>query len=249
MRLENKVALVTGAGGGLGEAIARLFASEGAQLIISDINESAVKAVAADIGAVGLAHDVSNEDDWASVVASAESEYGGLDILVNNAGIFEVKPLLETSTEDYMRIITINQLGCFLGMRSAIPLQKKRGGGAIVNISSTQGMLGLKGASGYVASKFAVRGMTKVAALEHGDDGIRVNSVHPGPMETQMAARVLDADPDPGQPNPIDELPLKRVADPMEVARMVLFLASDESSYSTGSEFSADGGMQAGPRF
>jgi 3alpha(or 20beta)-hydroxysteroid dehydrogenase len=249
MRLENKIALVTGAGGGLGEAIARLFASEGAQLIISDINESAVKAVAADIGAVGLAHDVSNEDDWASVVASAESEYGGLDILVNNAGIFEVKPLLETSTEDYMRIITINQLGCFLGMRSAIPLQKKRGGGAIVNISSTQGMLGLKGASGYVASKFAVRGMTKVAALEHGDDGIRVNSVHPGPMETQMAARVLDADPDPGQPNPIDELPLKRVADPMEVARMVLFLASDESSYSTGSEFSADGGMQAGPRF
>lgn len=249
MRLENKVALVTGAGGGLGEAIARLFASEGAQLIISDINESAVKAVAADIGAVGLAHDVSNEDDWASVVASAENEYGGLDILVNNAGIFEVKPLLETSTEDYMRIITINQLGCFLGMRSAIPLQKKRGGGAIVNISSTQGMLGLKGASGYVASKFAVRGMTKVAALEHGDDGIRVNSVHPGPMETQMAARVLDADPDPGQPNPIDELPLKRVADPMEVARMVLFLASDESSYSTGSEFSADGGMQAGPRF
>ena len=249
MRLENKVALVTGAGGGLGEAIARLFASEGAQLIISDINESAVKAVAADIGAVGLAHDVSNEDDWASVVASAENEYGGLDILVNNAGIFEVKPLLETSTEDYMRIITINQLGSFLGMRSAIPLQKKRGGGAIVNISSTQGMLGLKGASGYVASKFAVRGMTKVAALEHGDDGIRVNSVHPGPMETQMAARVLDADPDPGQPNPIDELPLKRVADPMEVARMVLFLASDESSYSTGSEFSADGGMQAGPRF
>jgi len=249
MRLENKVALVTGAGGGLGEAIARLFASEGAQLIISDINESAVKAVAADIGAVGLAHDVSNEDDWASVVASAENEYGGLDILVNNAGIFEVKPLLETSTEDYMRIITINQLGCFLGMRSAIPLQKKRGGGAIVNISSTQGMLGLKGASGYVASKFAVRGMTKVAALEHGDDGIRVNSVHPGPMETQMAARMLDGDPDPGQPNPIDELPLKRVADPMEVARMVLFLASDESSYSTGSEFSADGGMQAGPRF
>ncbi len=249
MRLENKIALVTGAGGGLGEAIARLFASEGARLVITDINESAVKAVAADIGAVGLAHDVSNEDHWASVVASVESEYGGLDILVNNAGIFDIQPLLETSTEDYMRIITINQLGCFLGMRTAIPLLIKRGGGAIVNISSTQGMLGLKGASGYVASKFAVRGMTKVAALEHGDDGIRVNSVHPGPMETQMAARVLDVDPDPSQPNPIDELPLKRVADPMEVARLVLFLASDESSYSTGSEFSADGGMQAGPRF
>jgi 3alpha(or 20beta)-hydroxysteroid dehydrogenase len=249
MRLENKVALVTGAGGGLGEAIARLFASEGAQLVITDINEPAVKAVAADIGAVGLAHDVSNEEDWASVVAAAESEHGGLDILVNNAGIFDIKPLLETSTEDYMRIITINQLGCFLGMRTAIPSLKKRGGGAIVNISSTQGMLGLKGASGYVASKFAVRGMTKVAALEHGDDGIRVNSVHPGPMETPMAARVLEVDPDPSQPNPIEELPLKRIADPMEVARLVLFLASDESSYSTGSEFSADGGMQAGPRF
>jgi len=249
MRVENKIALITGAGGGLGEAIARVLAKEGAKLVITDINETAVKAVAEELGAVGLAHDVANDEAWENAVAAAESHYGGLDILVNNAGIFDISPLVETTTEAYMRIINTNQLGCFLGMRTAIPQIKKRGGGSIVNISSTQGLEGLKGASAYVASKFAVRGMTKVAALEHGGDAIRVNSVHPGVMDTQMAARALESAADLEQASPVDELPLKRPADPAEVANLVLFLASDESSYSTGSEFTADGGMRAGPRF
>lgn len=249
MRLENKIALITGAGSGLGEATARLFAREGGKLVITDINESTVNAVANDIEAVGLSHDVTSDESWIEVVAETQARYGGLDILINNAGVFSLAPLIETKTEDYMRVISVNQLGCFLGMRTVIPMLQTRGGGSIVNISSTQGMLGLKGASAYVASKFAVRGMTKVAALEHGDDGIRVNSVHPGAMETQMIEGMLNIPKDSGLPDPISELSLKRAADPLEVARLVLFLASDESSYSTGSEFSADGGLQAGPRF
>ncbi|MAG33826.1 MAG: 3-alpha-hydroxysteroid dehydrogenase [Deltaproteobacteria bacterium] len=248
MRLEGKIALVTGAGRGLGEAITRRFSLEGATVYAADIDHDAAKKLATECsGAIPFAHDVAREESWKSVLEAIERSQGRLDILVNNAGVFQMKPLLETSLVDYRRIIDINQQGCFLGMREGAALIK-RTGGAIVNISSTQGFEGLRGASSYVASKFAVRGMTKVAALELAEFGIRVNSVHPGAMKTSMAAEGLDVlKQAQSSHDPLDDLPLKRAAETEEVASLVLFLVSDEASYCTGGEYLADGGMLAGP--
>ncbi|MBW2267149.1 MAG: glucose 1-dehydrogenase [Deltaproteobacteria bacterium] len=250
MRLEGKIALVTGAGRGLGEAIARRFSLEGATVYAADIDHDAAKSLAADCpNVIAVAHDVAREESWQSVLADIAQAHGRLNILVNNAGVFQIKPLLETSLAEYRRIIDVNQQGCFLGMREGAGLIKETGG-AIVNISSTQGFEGLRGASSYVASKFAVRGMTKVAALELAEFGIRVNSVHPGAMNTAMMVEGFDA-AEQTQPtrNPLDDLPLKRAAETAEVANLVLFLASDEASYCTGSEYLADGGLLAGPPF
>ncbi|HUH38266.1 MAG TPA: glucose 1-dehydrogenase [Spongiibacteraceae bacterium] len=248
-RLAAKVALITGAGRGLGEAIARRFAAEGARLVLTDIDGAAVQAVARSLpAAIGIQHDVSQEAGWQQVVEQAQTTYGGLDILVNNAGVFRLEPLLDTRLEDYQKVIAINQTGCFLGMKTAAPLMIKNGGGSIVNISSAQGIEGLRGAGAYVASKFAVRGMTKVAAIEFAEHGIRVNSIHPGAIATDMSAAGLDkfATDKPWR-SPIDDLLIRRRAEPAEIAALVLFVASDEASYSTGSEFCADGGMMAGP--
>ncbi len=215
-------------------------------MVLGDVLDDQGKALAAEIGSAAryVHHDVSREEDWERAVHAAESEFGRLDVLVNNAGIIDSGPLRETSLDAYMRVIQVNQVGTFLGMRAVIDPMQRAGGGAIVNISSVAGLIGVPGLVGYTASKFAIRGMTRVAAIELGPLGIRVNSVHPGGVDTDMVRGAPDATPD--VEGRWQAQPIARVADPMELARLVLFLASDESSFCTGSEFVADGGALAG---
>ncbi len=249
-RLDGKVALVTGAARGLGEAQARLFAEEGARVACGDVLDGAGKAVAASIGdaALYLHHDVSQEESWRNFVATAKQSFGRIDVLVNNAGILNMAPLAEIALDDYMRVIQVNQVGCLLGMKTVIPHMIEAGGGSIVNLSSTCGLEGAAGLAAYVSSKFAIRGLTKAAAVELGPQGIRVNSIHPGGVDTDMGRG------DREEFDGIDTrafykmMPLGRIGQPIEVARLALYLASDESSYSTGSEFVIDGGMLAGPQ-
>jgi 3alpha(or 20beta)-hydroxysteroid dehydrogenase len=249
-RLDGKVAVVTGGARGQGEAEVRLFVREGAKVVFGDVLDDLGEKVAADLGdgAVYVHHDVRDEQAWASFVGEAERRFGGLDVLVNNAGVLDFGTMThETALADYMRLIEINQVGVFLGMRAAIPSMLRRGGGSIVNISSTNGFSGYGGTIAYTASKFAVRGMTKTAALEYGKAGIRVNSIHPGGIDTPMT-RTEDL----GEMTAEDQeamygsFALGRVGKPEEVARLALFLASDDSSYCTGAEFLVDGGMLAG---
>jgi 3alpha(or 20beta)-hydroxysteroid dehydrogenase len=243
-RLEGKVALVTGAARGQGEAEARRFAAEGARVVLADVLGD-VKAVADDIGdaAVAVTLDVADETSWTAAVGATVDRFGGVDILVNNAGIYRAGvPLVDTALADYRTLIDINQIGVFLGMRAVAPVMVERGGGSIVNVSSVDGLTGQPGAIAYVASKFAVRGMTKVAALELGPAGIRVNSVHPGVIDTPMIAGLTEH-------FPVRSLPAQRVGRPDDVASLALFLASDESSFCTGAEFVIDGGHTAGLGF
>lgn len=241
-RLKDKVVVVTGAAQGMGSSHARLFVEEGAKVVLTDINAEKGQAFAAELGenAVFLKQDVTREEDWVSVIEATEKHFGTVDVLVNNAGITVSKSILETSLEDYRRILEINQVSVFLGMKSVIASMRKVGGGSIVNISSINGLVG--GAIGYTDTKFAVRGMTKAAAIECAGYGIRVNSVHPGVIETPMIAQ---GDTKAVVDEFAKQIPLKRVARPEEVSRLVLYLASDESSYSTGAEFVADGGLTA----
>ncbi|MDT4934519.1 MAG: 3alpha(or 20beta)-hydroxysteroid dehydrogenase [Pseudonocardiales bacterium] len=246
-KLDGKVALISGAARGQGEAEARLFAAEGASVVLGDVLEDAVVDVAKSLdSAVGLRLDVTDQASWAEATEAARSEFGRLDILINNAGVAAYSPIAQASVEHYMRIVEINQLGTFLGMRAAIPLLVEAGGGAIVNISSIAGQSGNAGTVAYTASKFAVRGMSKVAALELASAGIRVNSVYPGSVDTPMlqpdalGGALIDMS------DVIKGIPMKRMALAEEVARMVLFLASDDSSYCTGGEFVIDGGVLAG---
>jgi 3alpha(or 20beta)-hydroxysteroid dehydrogenase len=242
-RLQGKVAIVTGAARGQGEAEARLFASEGAKVVLADVLDAEGEAVAKDIGdAARYVHtDVSSEDDWAAVIAAAE-EFGPLGVLVNNAAILRFTAIAETALEDYLQVIMVNQVGTFLGMRSAIEPMKRAGGGSIINISSIDGIGSKNSLVSYSSSKGAVRAMTKTAALELGQFGIRVNSVHPGGVFTPMIGDIPKEIFDAGH----TQLALGRSADPVEIATMVLFLASDEASYCTGGEFVVDGGWLAG---
>jgi 3alpha(or 20beta)-hydroxysteroid dehydrogenase len=244
--LEGKVAIVTGGARGQGEAHVRRFAAEGARVLATDVLDELGAGVAADTGdgVVYLHHDVTEEEQWATVVARAEDELGGVDILVNNAGIARMAPLVQMSTDDYMDVIKVNQVAVFLGMRAVAPAMQRRGGGSIINISSVDGMAGMAYVIGYVASKFAVRGMTKTAAMELGPLGIRVNSVHPGGVDTPMIRPpgLEDVDYDAM----FRRLPIPRCGTPEDIAALVTFLASDESSYITGSEHVIDGGLLAG---
>ncbi|KYG89855.1 glucose 1-dehydrogenase [Metasolibacillus sp. FSL H7-0170] len=241
-RLEGKVAIITGAAQGMGASHAKLFVEEGAKVVITDLNEEKGQALAAELGenAVFVKQNVASEEDWAAVVAKAEDAFGPVNVLVNNAGITMAKSILETTAEEYRRIVEINQVSVFLGTKAVIPSMQKSGSGSIVNISSLNGLVA--GAIGYTDTKFAVRGMTKAAAIEGAHYNIRVNSVHPGVIATPM---VVQEDTKAAVEEFAKHIPLQRVAQPEEVSKMVLFLASDESSYSTGSEFIIDGGISA----
>ncbi|WP_019673070.1 glucose 1-dehydrogenase [Psychrobacter lutiphocae] len=241
-RLQDKVIIITGAAQGMGETHARLCLQQGAKVVLTDINAEKGEALATELGenALFIQHDVTNEADWLRVVEQTEATFGPVNVLVNNAGITMAKSLLDTSIEDYRRILDINQVSVFLGMKSVVPSMKKTKNGSIINISSINGLVG--GAIGYTDSKFAVRGMTKAAAIELANYGIRVNSVHPGVIATPM---IMQGDTKDAVEQFAKTIPLKRVAQPKEVSGMVLFLASDDSSYSTGSEFVVDGGLTA----
>ena len=249
-RLDGKVAIVTGGARGQGEAEVRMFVAEGARVVFGDVLDDLGEIVAKDLGdaAVYLHHDVRREDEWTRLLGEAESRFGKVDILVNNAGVLDFGTLThETSLDAYMRLVEINQVGPFLGMKTVIPAMMRNRGGSIVNISSTNGFEGYGGTIAYTASKFAVRGMTKTAALEYGKAGIRINSIHPGGIDTPMTRGAdLGEMSDEEQDAMYANFAMGRAGKPDEVARLALFLASDESSYCTGSEFIVDGGMMAG---
>lgn len=244
-RLDGRVALVTGAARGQGEAEARRLAEDGAAVVVTDVLDEEGRAVATSIGdrAMYQRLDVTREGDWQRVVEETASRFGPVTVLVNNAGIARGAPLAATSLDDYLAVVQVNQVGVFLGMRAVVPAMSAAGGGSIVNVSSVDGMTGMAFVVAYVASKFAVRGMTKVAALELGSLGIRVNSVHPGGVDTPMlrpdgVERDLSAF--------FARVPLGRIGTVTDVASLVAFLASDDSSYCTGAEFVIDGGLTAG---
>jgi 3alpha(or 20beta)-hydroxysteroid dehydrogenase len=242
-RLAGKVAIVTGGARGMGASHVRRFVQEGAKVLCTDVLEAEGCSLAAEIGKniAFCRHDVTSSDDWARVVREAEAAFGPIGVLVNNAGIV-LRGSLESFTEaDYRKVIDVNQVSVFLGMRAVVASMRKAGGGSIVNISSVAGLVGRPHTIAYTASKFAIRGMTKVAAAELGQYNIRVNSVHPGPVQTPMFGEVSEA----LQNSLTADLAIKRVAAPEEVTHLVLYLASDESAFCTASEFVIDGGMTA----
>jgi len=243
-RLEGKVALITGGARGQGAAEGRLFAAEGASVVITDVLDAAGAETAASFGGRYLHHDVTSADEWTSVVDAVIGQYGKLDVLVNNAGIWITGRLQDATLADYRRVIDVNQVGVFLGMQVASRPMIAARSGSIVNISSIAGMRGAAAGFAYGASKWAVRGMTKSAAQELGRFGIRVNSVHPGLIETAMLHQLPGIDAG-GIEERLGRIPLGRIAEAEEVAKLALFLASDDSSYSTGAEFIIDGGLTA----
>lgn len=248
-RLAAKVAIVTGAARGIGESVARLFVREGARVVIADVLDQPGEALAAALGASAMyVHlDVGSEGGWAAVLEATRRRFGAPTVLVNNAGIFRTHPIETLSVEAYMETIRINQLGVFLGMRTVIAPMREAGGGSIVNVSSAQGLEGMTNAVAYTASKFAVTGMSKTAGIELAKYRIRVNSVHPGPVATPLIAESMGAaDVKSATAAYTPTVPVKRWAQPEEVARLILYLASDEASYSTGSAFLVDGGLTAG---
>lgn len=245
-RIDGRVALVTGGAHGIGEAIVRRFVDEGARVVIADIDDDAGHALADELGdAAKFVHlDVGDEGQWDDAITATLETFGRLDIGVNNGGIVIHAALDEMSLDDYEHIVRVNQVGTFLGLRAMARVMKPGGGGSIINTSSIRGLQGSSGLLAYSATKFAVRGMTKSAALELGHFGIRVNSIHPGAVATRLIGGAT--------PEQVDahfaEQPIPRIARPHEIAAMALFLASDESSYSTGAEFVCDGGVSAGAR-
>ena len=246
MRLENKVAIISGGSRGMGAFEAALFVQEGAKVIIGDVRDEEGRDLAKHIGsnAVYMHLDVTSERDWAAVVKEATDRYGKLDILVNNAGVSARGTIEETSVDDWDRVMGINSKGVFLGTRAAIPEMRKSGGGSIINISSQLGLVGMAESSPqYQSSKGAVRIFTKSAAIQYAPEGIRVNSVHPGPIVTPMTeARRSDS---VVQQVMVSRIPLWRYGESKDVAYGVLYLASDEASFVTGSELVIDGGWTA----
>ena len=243
-RLDGKVAIITGAARGQGAAEASLFAQEGATVVLTDVLTKEGQATAETCGGTFLQHDVSDEQAWQRVVDTTLEAHGRVDILVNNAGIFHRAKLIDHTLDDFRRLLDINTIGVFLGMRTVAPAMIAQESGSIVNISSIAGLVGAPNSIGYGASKFAVTGMTKTAAFELARHGIRVNSIHPGMIETEMIHEVASHD-DARLEKLARSTPFKRAADPMEIALLALFLGSDESSFSSGSEFVADGAVTA----
>ena len=248
MRLENKVAFISGGARGMGAAEAKLFAGEGAKVVIGDVLDEDGRQTEAAINEVGgeclFVHlDVTDEASWVQAVAETVSRFGKLDILVNNAGIFRSHKVEETTSEEWNLVMDINAMGVFLGTKAAIPEMRNAGGGSIVNISSVAGLIGGE-SSAYSASKGAVRLLTKSTAIQYAADGIRCNSVHPGVIETPMTIPTMLSTPE-GREMRAARYPLGRIGQPEDIAYGVLFLASDESSFMTGSELVIDGGLTA----
>jgi 3alpha(or 20beta)-hydroxysteroid dehydrogenase len=239
-RLDEKVCLITGAARGQGAVEAKLFAEEGATVWLTDVLDEDGTAMAEAAGGTYRHLDVRNEDEWSVLIDEIVTRDGRIDVLVNNAGIFRSDKMLDTSVEDFRNVMSVNCLGVFLGMRTVAGPMREAGTGSIVNISSLAGLQAASGAFAYGTSKWAVRGMTKTAAVELARRGVRVNSIHPGLIETDMLDQLHVA---PGRLT--RGVPLGRTATAREVATLALFLASDESSYSTGSEFVVDGGLSA----
>jgi len=244
-RLDGKIAIVTGGANGIGAATSRLFVEEGARVMIADVDGLGA-ALARSLGdsAAFVRTDVSCESDWQVCVDAVVKRWSRIDILVNNAAMLVVGSILDTTKDTFERVLSVNLVGAFLGIKSVVPIMKTGGGGSVVNVSSNAGLAAGNGLSAYSSSKFGLRGLTKVAAFEFGRDGIRVNSVHPGSTDTKMTnpnAKSLEE-----LAHSRKHLALPRVALPEEIARMILFLASDESSFSTGAEFISDGGAVAG---
>jgi 3alpha(or 20beta)-hydroxysteroid dehydrogenase len=240
MDVTNKVVLISGAARGMGANEARAFAAAGAKVVVADILEAEAAKLAADLGAdraISVKLDVRSAADWSKAVAAAVDRFGRLDVLVNNAGILRFTDIETCTDEDWSAVIDINLGGVFKGIRAAIPAMKAAGGGSIVNISSTAGLKGFGGCPHYISSKFAVRGLTKAAAIELAPFNIRVNSVHPGNIDTDMVAGLY--------PN-FKHVPMNRLGQPDEISKLVMFLASDAASFSTAAEFVADGGETGG---
>ena len=248
-RLDGKVAIISGGARGQGAAEARIFAREGAKVVIGDVLDAEGTRVAAEISESGgdalYVHlDVTQEEDWRSAVEAAVSSFGKLDILVNNAGIWRRGRVEDTTVEDWDMIMDVNAKGVFLGTKLAIPEMRKAGGGSIINISSTAGLVGGPRSSAYTASKGAVRLFTKATAVQYAREGIRANSVHPGPIDTPMIQQVWQGE-EQSREAALARTPLGRIGTPEDIAYGVLFLASDESSFMTGSELVIDGGSTA----
>lgn len=243
-RLVGKIAIVTGGAQGQGAAIVRAFVAEGAQVAIADVATEAGELLAKELGdaAVFVQHDVSSEASWQALVAEVSERFGPVSVLVNNAGILRFGSLEETSVELYEQVFRVNQLGCFLGMRAVTSVMKGQRIGSIINASSIEGLGGMGHLVAYSATKFAIRGMTKVAAMELGSAGIRVNSVHPGMIDTGMTR---EHGGDLAMEFGASKVALKRVGVPEDIAPVYVYLASDESSYTTGAEIAVDGGATA----
>jgi len=238
-KLDGRVAVVTGGARGIGASIARLFVAEGATVVIADRLESEGKALAAELGesARFASLDVADEAQWQAVMDLASREFGAVGILVNNAGIVEFGTIEEQSPKEFQHVLDVNLLGPWMGMHVAVPSLRRAGGGVVINVSSTAGLMGYSNLGAYVASKWGLRGLTKTAALEFAPDGIRVCSIHPGPIRTPMTAQFDDT--------MTAAQPIARFGEPEEVAKMALFVAAD-ATYSTGCEFVVDGGATVG---
>jgi 3alpha(or 20beta)-hydroxysteroid dehydrogenase len=248
-RLDGKVALVTGAARGQGAAEARLFVAEGARVLLGDVLDDEGAAVATELGdaAVYRHLDVTSDDDWLAAVDDVRARWGALHVLVANAAVFtRAVRIADLTVDEYERVIGINQVGCFRAVHHCAPLIVESGGGAITIVSSVNGLQGSAGSAAYTSSKFAVRGLAKVAALELGRDHVRVNSVHPGAIDTFMISPDAFGGRDP-RPRLADSVPAGRVGTPEDVAELICWLSSDAASYCTGAEFVIDGGMTAGP--
>ncbi|MEU6508692.1 SDR family oxidoreductase [Streptomyces sp. NPDC046942] len=250
-KLDGRVVLVTGAARGQGEQEARLFAAEGAKVVVADVLDQQGAALARELGALYVHLDVSREADWVAAVAAVKQAYGGVDGLVNNAGILRFNALVDTPLDEFMQVVQVNQVGCFLGIRTVAP--ELSDGGTIVNTASYTALTGMAAVGTYAATKHAILGLTRVAALELAPRGIRVNAMCPGAIDTAMSnPSRLDPDADPAEmTRALDELyrklvPLGRIGRAEEVARLALFLTCDDSSYITGQPFVVDGGWLAG---
>ena len=246
-RLEGKVAIVTGSARGTGEATVRRFVAEGARVVVCDVRHELGEEVAADLGdaAIYLPLDVTSETQWSTCVEHTQAHFGTLDILINNAAILHLAPIEQTSLEDWERVVRVNQTGVFLGIRAATPAMREAGGGSIVNVSSIDGIEGMSYVGAYAATKWAIRGLAKCAALELGRDGIRVNTICPAGGNAEMGGeyRRAGGETDSGY---LEKRPIQRRGTPEEIAALILYLASDESAFVTGADFAIDGGHSSG---